>query len=314
MASTSVTKASLIDELAAANRRWITHSPENPVEHFNSLLLCINELGVLLPAYENEFMNVLTDLWDCKDYSERRRTAKIEHEIKKSQLNMLAACTPAYLNQTLPEGAWDQGFMSRTMLVFTGERQKRSLFADNSIDGGELDMIRANLERIGNLYGEMKFTEGAARLIDHFHMTDGEPKPDHPKLISYSIRRTVHLLKLCMIASVSRSDELRIREEDYQRALDWLFQIEAAMPEIFKAMAQGGTGKVMEEAWYYVFQVYAKEQKPVLVHRLIQFLQERLPVHHVQTTIELMEKGQMLEKRLTPAGVAYIPMGKRGGQ
>lgn len=314
VASTSVTKASLIDELAEANRRWITHSPENPVEHFNSLQLCINELGVLIPAYENEFMNILTDLWDCKDYSEKRRTNKITHDIKRTQLNMLAACTPAYLMQTLPEGAWDQGFMSRTILVFTAERQIRSLFADTTIDGEEESVIKENLERIANIYGEIKFTEEAARLIDTFHMTGGEPKPQHPKLISYSIRRTVHLLKLCMVASMSRSDELLIREQDYQRALDWMMEAEALMPEIFKAMAQGGTGKVMEEAWYYIFTIYSKEQKPVLTHRLIQFLQERVPVHNVQNTIDLMEKGKMIEKRLVAGGAAYIPLGKRAGQ
>lgn len=311
VASTSVTKASLIDELAAANRRWITHAGDNPVEHFNSLLLCINELGVLIPAYENEFMNVLTDLWDCKDYSEKRRTSKIEHDIKKTQLNLLAACTPAYLMQTLPEGAWDQGFMSRTMLVFSAERQVRSLFADLTVDGEEEEMLRGQLERIGNLYGEIKFTEDAARLIDHFHMTGGEPKPEHPKLISYTIRRTVHLLKLCMISSISRSDELLIREEDYERALGWMLEAESLMPDIFKAMAQGGAGKTMEEAWYYLFTIYSKEQKPVMLHRLIQFLQERVPVHSVQNTIDLMEKGKMIEKRLVASGVAYIPLGKR---
>jgi hypothetical protein len=311
VASTSVTKASLIDELAAANRRWITHSPENPVEHFNSLLLCINELGVLIPAYENEFMNVLTDLWDCKDYSERRRTAKIEHEIKKTQLNLLAACTPAYLMQTLPEGAWDQGLMSRTMLVFTAERQLRSLFADVTVDTDEEDRLRDQIEQIGNIYGELKFTEGAAKLIDTFHLTGGEPKPEHPKLISYTIRRTVHLLKLSIISSMARSDELLITEDDFHRALGWMLEIEGLMPDIFKAMAQGGTGKVMEEAWYYIFTIYSKEQKPVMLHRLIQFLQERVPVHNVQNTIDLMERGKMIEKRLVANGVAYVPLGKR---
>lgn len=315
VASTSVTKASLIDELAAANRRWVTHSPENPVVHFNSLLLCINELGVLLPAYENEFMNVLTDLWDCKDYSEKRRTNKIEHNIDKTQLNLLAACTPAYLNQTLPEGAWDQGFMSRTLMIFTAERQIRSLFSDTSVDNAEEEMLKQQLERIGNLYGEIKFTEGAAKLVDGFHMSGGEPRPDHPKLVSYTIRRTVHLLKLCIVASMSRSDELLIRENDYERALGWLLEAEQAMPEIFKAMAQGGTGKVMEEAWHYLFTTYAKEkQQPIMLHRLIQFLQERVPVHNVQNTIDLMEKGKMIEKRLMPGGPAYIPLGKRAGQ
>lgn len=314
VASTSVTKASLIDELAEANRRWITHSPENPVENFNSLLLCVNELGVLIPAYDNEFMNVLTDLWDCKDYSEKRRTNKLEHKIEHTQLNMLGACTPAYLMQTLPEGAWDQGFMSRTILVYTGERQIRSLFADTSVDGEEENALKEQLERIGNIYGEIKFSPEAAKLVDAFHMSGGEPKPEHPKLISYTIRRTVHLLKLCIVASMSRSDELLIREDDYNRALGWMLEAEACMPDIFKAMAQGGTGKVMEEAWYYLFTIHAKEQKPIMLHRLIQFLQERVPVHNVQNTIDLMEKGRMIEKRLMPGGVAYIPMGKRAGQ
>jgi hypothetical protein len=314
VASTSVTKASLIDELAEANRRWITNNSTNPVEHFNSLLMCINELGVLLPAYENEFMNVLTDIWDCKDYSETRRTSKIAHDIKKTQLNLLAACTPSYLMNVLPEGAWDQGFISRTMLIYTGERQIRSLFGDYATDEAETAQLKSMLEHVGMLYGEMRFTEESAQLIDAFHLSDGEPKPQHPKLMSYNIRRTVHLLKLCMVASVSRSDELCIRTVDFQRAFDWLIEAEALMPEIFKAMAQGGTGKVMEEAWYYIFTIYSKEQKPIYVHRIIQFLQERVPVHNVQNTIDLMEKGKMIEKRLVPGGAAYIPLGKRAGQ
>ncbi len=102
IASTSVTKASLIDELNDAERRIVTNHRDNPVDHFNSLLMSINELGVLIPAYENEFMNVLTDLWDCKHYSERRRTNKLEIVIKRPQLNLLAACTPSYLMNVLP--------------------------------------------------------------------------------------------------------------------------------------------------------------------------------------------------------------------
>jgi len=310
IAATSVTKASLIDELADANRRWITHNQDNPVEHFNSLLLCINELGVLIPAYENEFMNTLTDLWDCKHYSERRRTSKLEIEIAKPQLNLLAACTPSYLMHVLPEGAWDQGFLSRTVLVYSGDRQLRSLFAERVSNEEEFGVLRGHLATISNLYGEAKFTESAAKLMDHFHLSGGEPKPEHPKLLSYDIRRTVHLLKLCMVASVSRSDELIIRDEDFRRAFDWLIEVEHHMPDIFKAMSQGGAGKTMEEAWYFLFTTYAKEQKPILKHRLIQFLQERVPVHNIQTTIDMMVQGQMVEETLLPGGKAYKPRGR----
>lgn len=313
IASTSVTKASLIDELAEANRRWVDPTADNPVTHFNSLLLCINELGVLLPAYENEFMNTLTDLWDCKHYSERRRTSKIEIDIDKPQLNLLAACTPSYLMHVLPEGAWDQGFLSRTMLIYSGERQLRSLFAEQQFDEEEYNVLRDGLLDIANLFGEIRFTPESAKAMDQFHLTDGEPRPDHPKLLSYNIRRTVHLLKLCIICSVSRSDRLVVELEDWQRAYDTLVEAERHMPEIFKAMSQGGAGKTMEEAWHFIFTVHAKEGKPVLKHRLINFLQERVPVHSIQPTIDMMEQGRMIEKRLTTAGEAFVPRGKKAG-
>lgn len=314
VASTSVTKASLMDELAQAARRIITNSPGMPVDSFNSIKLCINELGVLIPAYENEFMNILTDLWDCKDYSETRRNKNVEPiHIKKTQLCMLAACTPSYMNNLLPEGAWDQGFISRTMLIYSGDRQVRSLFMDDITDQEQYDDLVEDLDRIANIYGEMQWTEEAAKLIDAFHMTGGEPAPQHPKLLSYNIRRTVHLIKLCMVVSVSESDRLVVEAHHFQRAYDWLTEAELMMPEIFKAMAQGGTGKTMEEAWYYLFTTYSREQKPVQKHRLIQFLQERVPVHNIETTIKMMEEGRMIEKKLSGGGAAYVPKA-RGGQ
>lgn len=313
IASTSVTKASLIDELADANRRWVDAKAADPVTHFNSLLMCINELGVLLPAYENEFMNTLTDLWDCKHYSERRRTSKIEIDIDNPQLNLVAACTPSYLMHVLPEGAWDQGFLSRTMLVYSGDRQLRSLFAESHFDAEEFNNLKDGLMDIANIFGEIRFEKAAAEAMDNFHLTDGEPKPDHPKLLSYNIRRTVHLLKLCMVFSVSRSYQLVVTLEDWQRAYDALIEVELHMPDIFKAMSQGGAGKTMEEAWHFVFTTHAKEGTPVLKHRLINFLQERVPVHNIQPTIDMMQQGQMIEKRLTTGGEAFVPRGRKAG-
>ena len=134
--------------------------------------------------------------------------------------------------------------------------------------------------------------------------------PDHPKLVSYTIRRTVHLLKLSMVASVSKSSDLIIHEEDVRRAQLWMKEAEEAMPEIFKAMSSSGTGNVMSETWYYVFKTYSKEQKPVARARLLQFLQERVPVHNVEVTLDLMLKANMIEKTIGEAGTAFIPKGK----
>lgn len=313
IASTSVTKASLIDELDSAVRRVIDSKNKlSPVTNFNSLLLCVNELGVLLPAYENEFMNTLTDLWDCKSYSERRRSKNIEIKITAPQLHMLAACTPSYLMSTLPEGAWDQGFLSRTLLIYSGVAEKTSLFAEKHIDKGLEKRAQKRLTELSVLTGKMAFTEDAAGLIDAFHMDRAPiPKPDHPKLLSYNIRRTVHLLKLMMVASVSRTSSMVIEEEDFTRALGWLLEAETFMPDIFKAMTQGGAGDVMRDAWHFVFKAYAKEQKPILKARLIQFLQERVPVHSIEPTIDMMIKGNLLSEIPTKVGPGLKPIAKR---
>ena len=113
VAPKSVTKPSLIDALADAKRSKV-YIDGNQSSHlnYNSLLLNAGELGVLIPSYDSEFMNILTDLWDCRMYEEKRRGNNLHVTIPKPQLNMLAATTPAYLNQTLPEAAWDQGFLS----------------------------------------------------------------------------------------------------------------------------------------------------------------------------------------------------------
>lgn len=315
VASTSVTKASMMDELAKAVRRIVLTKPkpgEQPVVSFNSLKLCVNELGVLLPGYENEFMNTLTDLWDCKDYSETRRNKNHEPiDIKRAQLNMIAACTPSYLSDFLPEGAWDQGFISRTMLIYSGERNIASLFGKTTMDGEERELLQKELLATSNLYGEMTWSREAAELIDEFNLRDGEPAPEHPKLRSYNIRRTVHLIKLCMIASVADSPKLHIEKRHFTQALDWMIEAESYMPDIFKAMKGGGAGKIMDEAWYYIYTTYMKEDAPVAKHRVIGFLRERVPAHNIESTLRMMEQSKLIKLSLTSAGSGYVPEEKK---
>lgn len=311
IASSSLTKASLIDELADSERKIVRPQDTPPVYSFNSLTMFVDELGVLLPSYENDFMNVLTNIYDGKVYSEKRRTSKIEIEIKNPQLNILAATTPSYLNNVLPEGAWDQGFLSRTIIIYTGDKQLKDLFDITSSQEEEFNALVGGLKKITSLFGEFKFTEEVKNLINTWHKAGGPPAPEHPKLIYYNSRRTAHLLKLCQVAAADTHREMIIYENDFHRALDWLIEAEHYMPEIFKAMSSSGTGKTMEEAWYYLFTTYAKEQKPILEYRLIQFLQERVPVHQIAVTIDMMEKGGLVKSELTAGGKGYIPKGKQ---
>lgn len=294
VAAPNVSKASLIDELADASRAIIRPGCTPSTVEFNSLKILASELGVFLPEFANEFMNTLTDIYDCYPYSERKRTKNLQINIPKPQINLLAGTTPNYLSNLLPDGAWDQGFLSRTILVFAADKKLESLFATKSTNGELRKKLQDDLDKIGEVYGEISFTEEAAAMLDEWHLGGQHPAPDHPKLTNYLTRRTAHLLKLCMVSCFNSSEEKVITVPHVQTAMDWLFDAETSIPEIFKAMASGGDAAVMEECWHFLFKYKAKFRKGAPHALVIKFLTQRIPTHSVERLLDLMEKANMI--------------------
>lgn len=308
IAPTSITKASMMDALERAERHIIRPQDTPSVIDFHSLTIMSNELGVLIPAYENDFINVLTDLYDGKRYSESRRTTKREFELRAPQFNILAATTPSYLNNLLPEGAWDQGFISRTMLIYSGRGESVDLFEEEALDKTLYGGLVHDLREIGAAYGRFKFAPQAIEQFRAWMKAREEPAPDHPKLQHYASRRQAHLLKLCMIASISSSDEFIVTEDHFVEAFDWLTEAEAYMPDIFRSMVMGGSSKIIDETWHFAFEWWKKKggDKPIPQPLIYEFVAQRAPSHEVARLIENMERIGILEAVHVPGvGSSY---------
>lgn len=307
LAPSSVSRASLIDALMAAQRKIVMPQSTPPVLSFNSLAVVQNEMGVFLPAYDMEFMATLTDLYDGKRYTEKKRSKDIDNRMDSPQLNLFGATTVSYLYDTMPEAAWGHGFLSRTILIYSGEMERRSLW--DTIDKPtekKADLI-VDLKSIANSVGRFIFEPEAAKAIDAWHRADNPPKPDHPKLLHYCTRRTTHVLKLCMVASISRSDDHIITLEDYHRALDWLLEAEIYMQDIFKSFAVGGDAKAIEDTYYWCYKLYSKKQVDIPESSIIEYLQNKVPAHAVERILQLMVRSKLLEKRLE----GYRPRAKK---
>jgi hypothetical protein len=214
------------------------------------------------------------------------------------QLNILAATSPAYLNEVMPTGAWDQGFISRVILIYSGETLFRDPFQEVASPEASHRALATDLKVIGELYGKMTFDKDAAETLVEWARQKGPPTPEHPKLIHYNTRRTAHLLKLCQIASAARGDDLKIIMEDYQTALNWLLEAEVYMPDIFKSMASGGDSRIIEDCWFYAYQLYIKEKRPIHEARIISFLQQKAPAHSVMRILDLMVRSKLFDKEL----------------
>ncbi len=312
IAPNNISAASLIDALAEAKRRIVDLN--SPYLEYNSMYVSASELSVLLPVYDLSLMANLTKFWDNEAFREWKRGGGLRIDIAKPQVNLLGGCTPEFLNNFLPVGAWGQGFMSRVIMVYCGETPRKILFNGSALpdeEKPEYKILANDLKAISLLSGEFTIHKTAAELIQAWDDAAGPPQPEHIKLINYNTRRTTQLVKLCMIASVSHGSDLEITVEDYQTALGWLLEAETFMPEIFKAMGTGGTdAQSIHEAWQYIYQNKAKGQ-PTTEHQLIYFLQNRVPAHSVTRIIELLVKSQMVTRDNNSLGQStYAPTPK----
>lgn len=295
VAPDSVTRASLIDDLMAAKRKILRPNNNPPFIEFHSLQCAAEEFGVFIPQYEGEFINTLNKLYDCgKQFEESRRGNKGERrKFLNPQLTILGGTTPSYLKDSLPEGAWQQGFTSRIVLIHSGETVAVEPWREYAQDEKLEEDLLHDIRRIFSAYGQFIWEDRASDAFRNWYMSGREPAPDHPKLEHYLPRRHTHLLKLCMVFSIARSDELLIRLEDYQLALDTLVEAEANMPDVFKAMSLGGDGNIVDETYRFVWQAFAKEKKDISEHRVIYFLIQRVPSYSADKILESMIASQL---------------------
>lgn len=301
VAPSSASGASFVDALRAGDKRIVKPNLFDRPAQYNTISAAINELGVLITAYDNELISLLTDLYDCKRYSERKRTSKLDFVIERPVVNMIACTTPSWLGEKLPDGAWDQGLMSRVVMVFTGTAGRPPLFGAIEADKSHFTKLVEDLKAINDIYGEMKFTKEAATAITTWYDNDSPPKPEHPKLESYNIRRPAKLLKLCQVACAATSATPVITLDHYQTALMWLLDAEAHMPDIFKSMTHGGTEQVAKELWFFCYNYLVKNgKKPVPESLVYEFLSKRLPPQTIKPLIEQLLAAQLFKRELDP--------------
>lgn len=303
MAPSNVSRASLIDAVAAATRTVLRPTEDPPAITFNSLVAASDELGVFLAQYESSFMSTLNKLYDGTVYTETKRSMKNEIKIDKPLLTLLAGTTPAWLGGNLPETAWAEGFSSRLIMIYCGDRIKVNPFAEWEFSDALRGQLELDLKDIHSLYGQFRFDDDVAAAFLEWHEKDYAPVPEHPRLEHYIPRRPIHFLKLAMVFAAGRSNEMVIRMEDYQAAQDMFLEAEGCMPDVFRAMKSiGSDSNVIDETYAFVYQTYHREGKGISEHRIVHFLAQRIPSHSVGKVLEIMLNSRVLEVDAVGAG------------
>jgi hypothetical protein len=284
LAPVSLTFASLVDSLVQA-KRFMVRLPDPPLE-YNSMYIAADELGAFVHKYDDEMIAGLSAFYDPDPYTQARRMFKGDNiKIKSPQLNLLCGSTPSNLMNFMPEGAWEQGFTSRLLMVYSDERIIGDDFAPKSTNHSSA--LEQDLRVINSLTGEFEVTEDYADAIRAWRALGESPTPSHPKLIHYVTRRRAHLYKLSMIASIDESNALVLTKAHFNRAMGWLLEAEMAMPDIFKSGSGSADGQAIEEIMYYMRTI--DKGKGVPKHRIINFAKDKIPLHSILRIVDILE-------------------------
>ena len=302
LAANNMTKAALIDALQEAERQVFID--EKTMLDYHSLFVPAPELGVLVPAHDLEFLSVINYIWDNPPfYREKRRGMKTETnptgevDIARPQLTILAGTQPGYLSGLLPDEAWTMGTMSRTIMIYSGEAPPPDLFGDRSKNESLKTKLILEFRRMARLLGTVTWAPEAKSAILNWQRAGLEPVPSHSKLTNYNSRRLFNTIKLAIISSASRGDDLVITGFDVERALTWLLEAESVMPDVFRAMANKSDKQIIDELYYFCWQQYAKAKKLVSEVAIKYFLMSRVPSDKIPHIIAVSCQTGMLVDR-----------------
>jgi len=289
-----VTKAALIDELARASRKIITG--ETRLLEYNSLVVAADEFGVLVPSHDLEFLSTLNRIYDNPDqHRQSRRGLEQQIDIINPQINLIGGVQPAYLANLLPEEAWSMGFMSRVVMVYSAHKitQDWKLDDEASLMGQapHQSALVSRMREMLKMNFRMRWNEDAKHVASSW---DQQPIPEHPKMEHYLPRRHLHIFKLCIISAISRGSDV-IDVLDFNRARDWLLEVEQVMPDIFREMVQRSDAQVMDEMHMFAWREWAKDRKPVSEMRLINFLKTRATTEKIPRILDMAVRSGMFE-------------------
>lgn len=301
IAPTDMTKSSLVDALLSSRRVIVKHPP--PADEFHSMTLMFDEWGVLLSSFDGDIIPSLTTFYDVTvPYEQHRRGKEIRIKIPRPQLSILAGSTPSNLIKFIPDFAWDQGFTSRLILVYSAERSVGDDFASQTREL-PADMMH-DLFSIFHMWGEFEIDPSYRDAVNEWRDPNGNnesPRPTHPKLLHYNARRRAHIYKLSIVAAVDSSSRLVLTRDHFRVALDWLTEIEKGMPEIFAAGSVNFDTRAMDEIEEYIL----RQGKPVSEHRIFRFASSLVPAHSLHKVLQIMVASQRI-RRASDDPVTYL--------
>jgi hypothetical protein len=188
----------------------------------------------------------LTDLFDCADSWKYKTLARKNEDISHCWITIIGAITPSLLQSKLSQDAVGGGLISRIIFVVgQGPKQRKALQFLTEEEEDIQQKLEQDLQEIANLSGPFilskEFLKAYVRWYEQEYDESGVPSE---QFLGYNHRRPLHLNKICMLVSISESNEMIITDKHFEKALAIMQVTEQEMPNAFYGLGLSSQANV----------------------------------------------------------------------
>lgn len=237
----ATTKEALIREMAD-NQRTFDHPISGHKIPYAPITVCVTELSQFLSASKENMVDFLTTVWDQDfyDYKTKNKGPNGERntdEIFGPYLNLLGCTTPSWISTYLKQDVISGGFSRRALFVYEDTRDRRITFPQiTTAMAAEWENVKRISARISELRGEFKWAPDAIEYYDHWYQTH-KIKQD-PSLVGYYDSKQILVIKIAMLFALSERQEIILRQDDIECALELLEITERNMLRVFEGVGR----------------------------------------------------------------------------
>ena len=183
-----------------------------------------------------DVITALTNWFDCEDPWRYMTKSRGLEEIQKVFVTLIGATTPELIQINLPQDAIGGGLTSRIIFVYSRPPTKPVPFPTNPFDDKKsVELMKEQMARMLVMTGPFTLSDEFISLYGPWYeKTFTSDICKHVKQLEpYLTRRSLHLRKIAMITSASRSDDMIMKAVDFKRALSLLEEAERYMSSTF---------------------------------------------------------------------------------
>lgn len=294
----------LIDNMS--NRGRVITSPDGKIEVQTAYACFLDELSTFIRANDLDFMTLLTDLFDCPRTWSYQTMSRGDSKLENVHLSICGGITPKSIQRNWGEGAIGMGFTARLNLIYSEDSTPIDLFGQ--VQEADLSSFAYDLSTIYSLQGNFQVTNSAKKELQEWVTAGMPPIPADTRFAEYNPRRSIHLLKLCMVYSVAESNALIITSEHVAKARETLLEYEAVLPLVFEHMGQNPMLSALTNLHQWLKIEYGLTKKPIIEARLRRKLLTDVPPQYLEATLREFVDSGMATVTPTATGKGYTPI------